>query len=127
VSPRGAAPRADLAAVFAGLRTIMARHAGSFVVEADTGDRYMVAAGWSEKRRRHINAGGVVLGKNYVSYHLIPVYAFPDLVKGLSPALRQRMQGKSCFNFTSLEPVQVRELERVTREGFARFRKLTFD
>jgi hypothetical protein len=41
-------------------------------------------------------------GKSYVSFHLIPVYMFPDLLKGLSPALEKRMQGKSCFNFKTV-------------------------
>ena len=121
------ATRAELEAVFAALRKIMARHAGSFVVEADADDRYMLAAGWSLKRKRHITAGGVEIQKHYVSYHLIPIYACPDLQRGLSPALRKRMQGKSCFNFTSVDPALMQELDQLTEVGFERFRKMTFD
>ena len=119
--------RAELAVVFAALRTIMARHAGLFVVEADTDDRYRLAAGWSARRKRHITAGGVEIQKHYVSYHLIPIYACADLQQGLSPALRKRMQGKSCFNFTRVDPALMKELEQLTRVGFERFRKMTFD
>jgi hypothetical protein len=119
--------RAELAVVFAALRTLMRRHAGSFTVEADRKDRYMLAGGWSAKRKRHITAGGVVIGKNYVSYHLMPIYVCPDLLKGLSPALRKRMQGKSCFNFTRVDPVLMKELDRLTRVGYERFRKMRFD
>ena len=43
--------------------------------------------------------GGVRSGKAYVSYHLMPVYSHPALLEAISPALRRRMQGKSCFNF----------------------------
>ena len=43
---------------------------------------------------------GTRLGKRYVSLYLMPVYAFPDLDEALSPELRRRKQGKSCFNFT---------------------------
>ena len=67
--------------------------------------------------------GGVRRGKAYVSYHLIAVYAFPELVKDLSPKLRARMQGKSCFNFTTYDAALFRELGRLTKRGFARFRK----
>jgi hypothetical protein len=54
---------------------------------------------------------------------LIPVYAAPHLVKGLSPSLQKRMQGKSCFNFTDLEPGQLKELDAMTKKGYAGFIK----
>ena len=67
--------------------------------------------------------GGVEIKKNYVSFHLIPVYASPELRDSLSPSLRKRMQGKSCFNFTAIDPAHVKELEAVTKRGFAGFIK----
>jgi len=67
--------------------------------------------------------GGVEIKKNYVSFHLIPVYASPELRDSLSASLRKRMQGKSCFNFTAIDPAHVKELEAVTKRGFAGFIK----
>jgi hypothetical protein len=43
--------------------------------------------------------GAVKLGKAYVSFHLMPLYMSPTLDKEISPALKKRMQGKTCFNF----------------------------
>lgn len=63
----------------------------------------------------------VRMNKNYVSYHYMPVYAFPDLIKGLSPALCKRMQGKACFNFTTIDEGLFAELAELTPKGFARF------
>ena len=60
---------------------------------------------------------GIRRGKSYVSYYLMPVYAFPDLLESLSPELRRRMQGKSCFNFKSVDEPLFAELERVTKAG----------
>ena len=34
------------------------------------------------------------------------------------------MQGKACFNFTSVDPVLFKELERLTKAGFDCFKKL---
>ena len=48
-------------------------------------------------------------GKRYVSFYLMAVYASPDLV-AMSPALRRRMQGKSCFNFTTVDEALLEEL-----------------
>ena len=61
---------------------------------------------------------GVRVGKRYVSYHLMPVYARPQLLDGISAELRRRMQGKSCFNFTFVDESLMRELETLTRRSF---------
>lgn len=50
----------------------------------------------------------------------MPVYVFPNLLDGLPAALRKRMQGKSCFNFTSLDDTARSELERLAAAGFER-------
>jgi hypothetical protein len=47
--------------------------------------------------------GGTRVGKRYVSFYLMGVYGAPDLLDSMSPELRRRMQGKSCFNFTSVD------------------------
>jgi hypothetical protein len=54
---------------------------------------------------------------------MIPVYANAALRDALSPSLRKRMQGKSCFNFTTIEPAHLEELARVTKKGFTGFIK----
>ena len=64
--------------------------------------------------------GGVQIKKNYVSYHLMPVYAQPDLLNGVSEGLKNRMQGKSCFNFTQPDEGLFAELGRLTQKGFAK-------
>jgi hypothetical protein len=66
--------------------------------------------------------GAVKIGKRYVSFHLMPVYVNPELLDGMSPELRKRMQGKSCFNFTRADDALFAELETLTAAGFARFR-----
>jgi hypothetical protein len=55
---------------------------------------------------------------------LMPVYAVPELLKGMSPELKKRMQGKACFNFTSIEPGQAKELGALTRAGIAAVKHL---
>ena len=50
------------------------------------------------------------------------LYTFPEMLKSVSPALRQRMQVKSCFNFTQIDEELFAELERLTAastRGFA--------
>lgn len=74
---------------------------------------------------RHIMANGkplffaaVALKKKYVSYHLMPVYVSPALLDTISEPLRKRMQGKSCFNFRSVDPDLFAELSDLTARGY---------
>lgn len=109
--------------IFAALKQLLRPFAKRFTVIADTETKYHLEGRYSEQYGKTIWFGGVQQGKAYVSYHLIAVYAFPDLLKGVSPKLRARMQGKSCFNFTKLDPPLFRELGRLTKRSVQRFQK----
>jgi hypothetical protein len=61
------------------------------------------------------------VGKRYVSFYLMPVYSHAELLDGVSPALRKRMQGKSCFNFTTPDEAFLAELEALTARGYEHF------
>jgi hypothetical protein len=62
--------------------------------------------------------GGVRVGRRYVSYYLMPVYVEPALLDDVSLALKRRMQGKSCFNFTRVDEALFAELGNLTRHGY---------
>jgi hypothetical protein len=64
-------------------------------------------------------AAATRLGKRYVSFYLMGVYGQPTLIDGMSPELRRRMQGKSCFNFTKLDEALFEELEVLTERSIA--------
>jgi len=65
------------------------------------------------------------LGKRYVSYYLMAVYGDAGLAASISPELKRRMQGKSCFNFTRLDEPLFRELEALTARSVERQPALT--
>ena len=109
---------------FAALKNVLKPFERHFDVVKDTRNAYYLASKTAKTRSKAaIWFGGVEIRKNYVSFHLIPVYAAPQLVKGLSPSLKKRMQGKSCFNFTDVEPAHLKELDVVTKKGSAGFIK----
>ena len=45
-------------------------------------------------------------------------------LEGMSPDLRKRMQGKSCFNFKSVTAKQAQEVEDLTRRSVQRLTKV---
>ena len=94
------------------------------VVTDKAGDFALASPTMVDRTGRPLFAAAVQIKKNYVSFHLVPVYMNPELLKTVSPALRKRMQGKSCFNFTTIEPAQVKELSALTKKGLAGFKNL---
>jgi hypothetical protein len=64
--------------------------------------------------------GGTRLGKRYVSLYLMGIYGAPELLDSISPELRRRMQGKSCFNFTSIDDALLAELAGLTARSIDR-------
>ena len=63
--------------------------------------------------------GGTRIGKRYVSFYLMGAYD-GTLQASMSPELRTRMQGKTCFNFTRLDEPLFEELTRVTARAIER-------
>lgn len=78
---------------------------------------YLLLGAASDKYPDGLAFGGVIMGKRYVSYHLMCVYMQSDLLEAMSPELRKRMQGKSCFNFTRVDEGLFDELSAITAKG----------
>jgi hypothetical protein len=107
--------------VFARLKTIMRPFENKMDVAKDTSTYYLLNTPYIMKNKQPLCFGGVRLGKAYVSYYLMSVYACPDLLKAMSPELKKRMQGKSCFNFKEVDDKLFKELAQLTKAGAARF------
>src|SRR6185295_7889867 len=118
--------RTDFSQIFSALRDILKRHAGKLVVTEDTPGCYRLEGGMHPTHKKPFPIAWVAVDKAYVSFHHMGVYARPDLLKGVSKELKARMQGKSCFNFKSRDPVLFAELEEVTVRGFDAFRNAPF-
>jgi hypothetical protein len=110
---------ADLDAVHDRLRSILRDHADGFRVTDDSSaGMKLEMPGYEGKPWGYV--AGTRVGKRYVSYYLMSVYGQPDLLDSLSPGLRRRMQGKSCFNFTTVDELLVAELDALTAKAVAR-------
>lgn len=108
-------PQTDFPPVFEQLKSILKPYAKNLTITADTSEAYSLDGPYSEKYQKPLFFGAVQIKKNYVSFYLMPVYMFPDLIKSISPELKKRMQGKSCFNFKKVEPELFKELTQLTR------------
>ena len=107
---------------FAALRESLAVHSERLLVTIDKpGDYQLCSRKLKDRAGRPLFVAGIQIKKNYVSYHLLPIYMAPALQKKISPALKKRMQGKACFNFTAIESQQIEELAALTRQGIEVF------
>ncbi len=83
----------DLAPVFTELHKIMAPYAKHLDAKRDDAAELYLDTRHIQKNKTPLFFGAVQLKKAYVSYHLMPVYLKPELLAGLSPELKARMQG----------------------------------
>ena len=118
----------DFAAVFGLLKAALEKQARKLSVKADTAVEYSLVtkspSPFPQHKGQPLYFGSVRLGKAYVSFHLMALYMNPTLTETISPALRKRMQGKTCFNFKIHPgPEALSELQRLTEAGFDIFQK----
>ncbi len=119
------ASKPDFAATTRKLEAILMKYKrGGLQTRVDVfGQKCLIGPATETSKGREVWFGAVGERKNYVSYHLMPVYAFPELLKKVSPELKKRMQGKSCFNFKQVDDKLFAELARLTEEGYQRFKE----
>jgi hypothetical protein len=116
-------PAAALDAVFAALKGLLAKHAYHLNVVHDLPDHYYLETRKPGPDGKPVFFGAVQRRKGYVAYDLMPLATDAALAAALSPALKKRMQGKSCFHFSAIEPAAFAELDRLTRAGLASFQR----
>ena len=114
---------AEFEAVFAALKTVLKKHARTLKVLKDEPQEYTLVTKSNSNRRQPMWFGSVRAGKAYVSYHLMPLYFNPAMNAMVPLALKKRMQGKTCFNFKSVDKELFAELKTLTQAAVDDCRK----
>lgn len=104
--------------VFEILKDILKPYEKQLQVVYDKPDNYYLHTPPSDKNKKGEFFGAVQIKKSYVAFHLMPIYYNPDLLTGISHELKNKMQGKSCFNFTSGQKGLFNELAALTKTSF---------
>lgn len=116
----------DLIPVFVELRKVLAPYVAKLVPTRNDEQELYLDTQYIQKSKKPLFFGAVQLKKSYVSVHLMPVYVKPELLVSISPELRARMQGKSCFNFSTTEPMLFKELAALVAAGYASYKEQGF-
>lgn len=113
----------DFEAVFVRLRQLLQDNTPGAYVGRNEPTNFVVYTNETENPKPWEWFGGVTMGRNYVSYQLMSVYASPVQREGMSEALKKRMQGKACFNFKTVDEALFAELAELTRMGWENYPK----
>ena len=125
----------EFESIFARLRSLLQKHSATLSINEDTSTSYSLAGrtgpatlkAWGGKMKMPIiPVAWVKIGKGYVSYHLMGVSVDATLCDAMSPELKARMQGKTCFNFKTVDEELFAELDQLTGKSIAAFRKAGF-
>ncbi|WP_102946910.1 hypothetical protein [Stenotrophomonas sp. VV52] len=107
--------------VFTALRDLLLPHRQRLlVVHDEDGHFYANCQNADAKGKAQFFGAVKASGRKYV-LHFMPIYDFPELLDSISPALRKRKQGKSCFNFDAYDAALIRELKALVDQGVARY------
>lgn len=110
----------DFAQIYQQLRGILEPYAPEMVVTADTDANYSLDTRHTMKNGQPLFFASASVRKSYVSFYVMPVYVFPELLEGIGD-LKKRMQGKSCFNFKELDDALVVALADLVLRGHERY------
>jgi hypothetical protein len=110
---------ADPTAVFSSLESLLATCAERLSVKVDMPDEYTLVtkspSPFPQHKGHPMFFSSIRAGKAYVSLHLMPLYMCPTLSGRISPSLKRRIHGKTCFNFKAVpEPDTIAELKDLT-------------
>jgi hypothetical protein len=120
-TPQGSAIQANPPKLFAALRDLLLAHKTRLLVVHDDADHVYANCSNLDAKGKPQFFGAVKVSGRKHSFHFMPVYDFPELLAGISPALKKRMQGKSCFNFDVLDQTLLHELQLLVEQGVARY------
>jgi hypothetical protein len=121
-----AKPAKEFSGVFAALKKILEPYEKDLHVLPYKPEYYCLVTRLAVHKGKPVWFATIRMGKNYVSYHLMPVYMNAGMQKRIPPELKKRMQGKACFNFSEVDPALFRQVSELTAAGFEGYRALKY-
>src|SRR5580693_1572244 len=112
-------PTKQFEAVYSRLSEMLLRHKDKLSVAIEKPGEFWMAVTGATYRGKPLVFAGVRMGKNYVSYHLMSVYMRKV---EMSADLKKRLQGKACFNFSTVDEKLFGELDELTTSGLKDYR-----
>lgn len=120
--PAAAHDGSSLPDLFASLRDLLLPYGGSLQIVHDENHHFYANCQQLDAKGKAQFFGAVKVSGRIHAFHFMPIYDFPELLADISPELKKRMQGKSCFNFEAANPPLLDELRRLVEQGATRYK-----
>jgi hypothetical protein len=115
----------NFSSIFDQLKIILQEYEPEMVVKLDTADQYYLDTHKINPIYKKVTFfASTMIKKNYVSFYLMPIYSYPELLNEIPDSLRKRMQGKSCFNFKVPDDELFQELKLLTNKGYQKYKEM---
>lgn len=108
--------------IFTTLKSILEHYEPNLSVVHKNIDNYYLNTPTTETNKKPEFFGAVQIKKSYVAFHLMPIYSYPELLDNVSQELKNRMQGKSCFNFKEMDEKLFTELNSLTKSSYDKYK-----
>ena len=112
----------DFEEIFDRLRDILLAHTDGCVIVRDRPGDVYADTRHIMKNGKPLFFGSVITRRNYVSFHLMPIYVYPELLADIPPSLEKRRHGKSCFNINRCDDSLFEALAHLTARGAKKYR-----
>ena len=109
--------------IFTHLKSILIPYGDELTIETNEAGKFYLNTKFIMPNKKVMFFGAATLGKNYVSFHLMPIYVYPELLNCISSDLKKRMQGKSCFNFKVIDTKLFAELTKLTKSSYIKYKQ----
>lgn len=110
--------------IFNKLKSIFEKYEPNLSLLHNKIDNYYLNTPTTETNKKSEFFGAVQIKKSYVAFHLMPIYYYPELLNNISQELKNRMQGKSCFNFKEIDETLFMELNSLTKSSYDKYKLL---
>lgn len=114
----------DYNKIFTCLKSYLERFENDLFVLHNKNDNYYLNTLPTATNKKPEFFGAVQIKKSFVAFHLMPVYHYPELLDDISDELKNKMQGKSCFNFKDINDKLFEELNTLTKSCFEKYKTL---
>lgn len=113
----------ELELTFVKLRSVMLAHAKGLDRVTDTDSHLYLNTRFIQSNKKPLFFGAVQKKAKGVSFHLMPLYTHPTLLRSVTSALKKKMQGKSCFTLDAAEPTLIKDLSALTKASVEEYKK----
>ena len=112
----------DKESIFQSLKSVLSTYSDALTCTENTEKSYNLYTNHTMKNKKPLYFGGVKINNNFVSYHLMALYVYPELKNSISKELNALLKGKSCFNIKALEKRNFDELVSITKTCYSKYR-----